>query len=196
MGYRYDCSKCKIRCDGKSLGVYNFKNDVEYSEHFENEIISKLCKKSCYAKKTEKDGYPDIDVYISKNGALKCYIEVKAQRRTFMSVEKILPNSDLIPSETMALNLSDLLRYFDIAKRETVPIYILWVLSNRPCAVDNDKVKYFYQKIDILERIYNKYRNTRTFRRKSGVGDVVNGEHKGVVVNYHFSLSELKEIKI
>lgn len=113
-----------------------------------------------------------------------------------MSVEKILPNSDLIPSETMALNLSDLLRYFDIAKRETVPIYILWVLSNRPCAVDNDKVKYFYQKIDILERIYNKYRNTRTFRRKSGVGDVVNGEHKGVVVNYHFSLSELKEIKI
>ena len=121
---------------------------------------------------------------------------IKAQRRTFMSVEKILPNSDLIPSETMALNLSDLLRYFNIAKRETVPIYILWVLSNRPCAVDNDKVKYFYQKVDILERIYNKYRNIRTFRRKSGVGDVVNGEHKGVVVNYHFSLSELKEIKI
>lgn len=88
MGYRYDCSKCKIRCDGKSLGVYNFKNDVEYSEHFENEIINKLCKRNCYAKKTEKDGYPDIDVYISKNGALKCYIEVKAQRRTFMSVEK------------------------------------------------------------------------------------------------------------
>ena len=41
-----------------------------------------------------------------------------------MSVEKILPNSNLIPSETMALNLSDLLRYFDIAKKETIPIYI------------------------------------------------------------------------
>ena len=196
MEYRCDCSKCKVRCDGKSLGIYNFKGDVEYSEYFENKIINKLCKRNRYAKKTEKDGYSDIEVCISENGALKCYIEVKAQRRTFMSVEKILPNSDLIPSETMALNLSDLLRYFDIAKRETVPIYILWVLSNRPCAVDNDKVKYFYQKIDILERIYNKYRNTRTFRRKSGVGDVVNGEHKGVVVNYHFSLSELKEIKI
>ena len=44
--------------------------------------------------------------------------------------------------------------------------------------------------------IYNEYKNTRTFRRKSGVGDIVNGEHKGVVVNYHFSLQELKEVKI
>lgn len=54
MGYRYDCSKCKIRCDGKSLGVYNFKNDVEYSEHFENEIINKLCKKIVMLKKQKK----------------------------------------------------------------------------------------------------------------------------------------------
>ena len=72
----------------------------------------------------------------------------------------------------------------------------MWVLSNRPCTVDNDKAKYFYQKVNILERIYNKYQNTRTFRRKSGIGDIVNGEHKGVVVNYHFSLSELKKIKM
>ena len=78
MGYRYDCSKCEDRCDGKSLGIYNFKNDVEYSEHFENEIIEKLCVKKYYAKKTEKDGYPDIEVYYSKDGNLKCYIEVKA----------------------------------------------------------------------------------------------------------------------
>ena len=196
MEYRYDCSKCKVRCDGKSLGIYNFKGDFEYSEYFENKIINKLCKRNRYAKKTEKDGYPDIEVCISENGALKCYIEVKAQRRTFMSVEKILPNSNLIPSETMALNLSDLLRYFDIAKKNHPYIYILWVLSNRPCTVDNDKAKYFYQKVNILERIYNKYQNTRTFRRKSGIGDIVNGEHKGVVVNYHFSLSELKKIKM
>ena len=125
MEYRYDCSKCKVRCDGKSLGIYNFKGDVEYSEYFENKIINKLCKRNRYAKKTEKDGYPDIEVCISENGALKCYIEVKAQRRTFMSVEKILPNSNLIPSETMALNLSNPLRYFDIAKKETIPIYFV-----------------------------------------------------------------------
>lgn len=196
MGYRYDCSKCEDRCDGKSLGIYNFKNDVEYSEHFENEIIEKLCVKKYYAKKTEKDGYPDIEVYYSKDGNLKCYIEVKAQRRTFMSVEKILHESNLIPSETMALNLSDLFRYFEISKKETVPVYILWVLSNRHCAVPDNEVKYFYQKVNILEKIYNEYKNTRTFRRKSGVGDIVNGEHKGVVVNYHFSLQELKEVKI
>jgi hypothetical protein len=34
------------------------------------------------------------------------------------------------------------------------------------------------------------------FRRASGYGDVVNGVHKGVVVNYHFSLEELKPFNI
>ena len=33
----------------------------------------------------------------------------------------------------------------------------------------------------------------RRFKRRSGYGDVVNGKHKGVVVNYHFSLNELDD---
>ena len=32
MAYLFDCSTCKNRCDGKSLGFYQFKSDVEYSE--------------------------------------------------------------------------------------------------------------------------------------------------------------------
>ena len=123
MEYRYDCSKCKVRCDGKSLGIYNFKGDVEYSEYFENKIINKLCKRNRYAKKTEKDGYPDIEVCISENGALKCYIEVKAQRRTFMSVEKILPNSNLIPSKQWHL-IYLIFFVILILLKKTIPIYI------------------------------------------------------------------------
>ncbi len=32
----------------------------------------------------------------------------------------------------------------------------------------------------------------RKFTRQSGEGDIVDGQHMGVTVNYHFSLAELK----
>jgi len=48
---------------------------------------------------------------------------------------------------------------------------------------------------NILEKIYNTAKDKRRFRRKSGKGDIVDGIHKGVVVNYHFSLKELKKWK-
>ena len=41
--------------------------------------------------------------------------------------------------------------------------------------------------------IYNLEKDKRLFKRKSGEGDIVDGVHKGVTVNYHFSLTELKE---
>ena len=113
-----------------------------------------------------------------------------------MSIKKILPYSDLEPSETLALNLSDLLRYFEIRKEINKPIFVLWCLENRPCIVPQDKTYYYYQDAKILEDIYNKYKEKRRFRRESGKGDVVNGQHKGVVVNYHFSLNELEEMHI
>lgn len=196
MAYKFNCTNCKNRCDGKSLGNYQFKNDVEYSEHYENLLIQEIIDFGLFAKKTERDGYPDVEVYEYEGGPIRCYIEVKAQRRSFMSVSRILPESDLIPSETMALNLSDLLRYFKVAKVEPVPVYVLWVLSERPCIVANDQHLYFIQKSDVLQKIYNKYGDKRRFRRQSGKGDVVNGQHKGVVVNYHFSLEELTPFDI
>jgi len=42
-----------------------------------------------------------------------------------------------------------------------------------------------------LKDIYARYETKRRFRRKSGTGDVIDDVHKGVVVNYHFSLNEL-----
>lgn len=196
MPYLYDCSTCQNRCDGRSLGVYQFRNDVEYSEHFENQLIQELINYGFFAQKTERDGYPDIEVYECEGGPLRCFIEVKAQRRSFMSVSRLLPNSNLIPSETMALNLSDLVRYFEIADQEPVPVYILWVLSERPCIVPNGQYYYFYQNVEYLRNVYNHYRDARRFRRQSGVGDVVNGQHRGVVVNYHFSLQEMLPFNI
>ncbi len=189
----YDCSSCATRCDGVSKGIYTFEKDAEFSEKYENiiiEQINKFGKNS--ASKTSLPGYPDIEIRNSKTKEVDSYLEIKVQRRTFMSVQKYLKSSGLFPSETVALNLSDLLRYFEIRKASGKPVFILWVLLNRPCILDAEKHLFFYQNIDVLKEIYAKHKNKRRFRRQSGKGDVVAGVHKGVVVNYHFSLNELK----
>ena len=94
------------------------------------------------------------------------------------------------------LNLSDLLRYFEIRKTMNKPVFILWCLENRPRIVPDGKTYYYYQDAEVLEKVYMQVGDKRRFRRESGKGDVVNGQHKGVVVNYHFSLNELKELHI
>jgi hypothetical protein len=193
--YNIDCSTCLSRCDGVSKGVYIFQNDVNISEHYEKLIIRKINELGyIVASKCELPGYPDIE--LTCEGKIIAYIEVKFQQRTFISVQKILPQSDLMPSNTLALNQSDLLRYFEIGDEEQKPIYIVWGLSNRPCITKDKEVKFFYQNIDVLKEIYNKYKGKRRFRRASGKGDVVNGVHKGVVVNWHFSLNEFERFTI
>ena len=194
--YQYDCSICTERCDGVSKGNYNFKNDIELSEYYEKELIRRIKEEGFDAKKTENHNFPDIEVYARKNGTIHCYVEVKVQRRSFMKVKEILPQSDLIPSETLALNLSDLERYFKISKEIKKTIYIMWVLLERPCILKKQKAKSFYQDLAVLKEIYDYYRGKRRFKRKSGVGDIVEGQHKGVVVNYHFSINELEMFSI
>lgn len=190
MNYLFDCSSCQTKCDGKSLMKYNFLNDVQFSEKYEQQLIDKIKELGFFAKKTRKSQYPDVEVYDKEGGNILCFIEVKAQRRTFMTIRKHLPNGNLIPSETVALNQSDLKHYIEQSKVESAPIFIMWVLSNRPCITGN-RVKFFYNHINKFKEIFEYYNDNRRFRRQSGIGDIVNGQHKGVVVNYHFSLSEL-----
>jgi hypothetical protein len=188
----FDCSKCHTRCDGVSKGVYNFGNDVSFSEYYEQQLIHKInstAKRS--ASKCEIAGYPDIEV-LDSNGNLYCYVEVKVQRRAFMKVEKTLPDSNLKPSETVALNLSDLHRYFELRKSSHVKMVIVWFLMERLCITGKEQHLVYFQTLEELERIYNAEKGKRTFKRKSGEGDVVGGVHKGVTVNYHFSLKELQ----
>jgi len=196
----FDCITCPTRCDGKSKGNYQFEDDVTFAELQEELIINSINEDARYtAQKCVLSGYPDVEI-LNIEGRLINYLEVKAQRRTFMSVERILPKSGLKPSETVVLNLSDLLRYFEIEETTTIPTSIVWVVSNRPCLVSDlpdskagRENKFYYQKISALRKIYSEEKTKRRFRRKSGEGDIVDGEHKGVVVNYHFSLNELRE---
>lgn len=188
--YIYNCELCTTRCDSKSKGIYTFENDAALSEDFENRLIERINKiPGQSASKCELPGYPDI--LIKKKDNSLVYLEVKFQQRTFMQVEKRLSEGQLKPSETVALNLSDLKRYFEISKKEKVKIIIVWVLKNRLCIVPDSEFRLFYQDLNELEKIYYKFKDKRKFRRRSGEGDVVKGVHKGVTVNYHFSLNEL-----
>ncbi|MCW3082182.1 hypothetical protein [Segetibacter sp.] len=191
----YDCSKCHTRCDGISKGVYIFDNDVSFSEYYEKIIIKHINSYEKYtSSKCTTDGFPDIEIK-NKEGEVYRFLEVKVQQRTFMNIEKYLPGSKLAPSETVALNLSDLLRYFTIEETTGVNTVITWVLLNRLCIVPKNSFRLFYQSSSELKRIYEVEKMHRTFRRKSGDGDIVDGVHKGVTVNFHFSLKELIEWK-
>jgi predicted nucleic-acid-binding protein len=191
----FECAKCHTRCDGVSKGFYLFEDDASFSEEYEQIIINHINATGRYfAAKCEVPGYPDIEVRDSENNVHR-YLEVKVQQRAFMSIEKYLPQSRLKPSETVALNLSDLLRYFKIQKASQIKTVIVWVLKNRLCIVERDRLKLYFQTSEELEKVYQRHTAERTFRRRSGEGDVVDGVHKGVTVNYHFSLQELQEWK-
>ncbi|WAC40478.1 hypothetical protein [Pedobacter sp. SL55] len=169
---------------------YVFENDAAFSEYYEQLLINHINQHTSFtATKTTEKGYPDIQV--TKAGA-KFYIEVKVQRRTFMTVEKNLPDSGLKPSETVALNLSDLTRYFELEQEKKIHVFIFWVLLNRPCILGGEESSYYYRLASELKPIWEKEGEKRKFRRKSGEGDEVDGKHLGVTVNYHFSLKELK----
>jgi hypothetical protein len=193
----YNCSVCETRCDGVTVAQFDFEKDVYFSEKIENEVITLIhaTYPNLIATKTVREGYPDIEIAKrEKPDLIIGFVEIKGQARTFMSVSRILPQSGLQPSETLALNLSDLERYFVIKDKEKLPLYLVWCLMSRPCIVGKERENrlFFHQEIELLRKIrQNDTNDSRRFRRKSGHGDVVNGQHKGVVVNYHFSINEL-----
>lgn len=183
---RYNCATCPTRCDGRSKDAYDFEDDVVFSEIAENQILGYLQSLGMVARRTppQTHGLPDIE-FVRRERVMG-RVEVKAQTRTFMSIERWLPDGNLRPYETVALNLSDLERYIQLSTRELKPIFVVWWVT-RPCIGQG----YWGHRIEALGKLLQKYGSSRRFRRASTDSDVVDGVHKGVTVNYHFSLREL-----
>ncbi|MBN1310040.1 MAG: hypothetical protein JXB30_01385 [Anaerolineae bacterium] len=184
---RYDCAACPTRCDGRSKSAYSFEDDVALSERAENQIRDRLLLAlglSVRKAPARAHGLPDLE--LARAGQVIGRVEVKVQRRTFMSVERLLPESGLRPYETVVLNLSDLKRYIALLKSEAKPIFVIWWV-NRPCIGEG----YWGHQLEVLTELLHKYGDRRRFRRASTQSDIVDGVHKGVTVNYHFSLREL-----
>jgi len=194
----FDCAVCEHKCDSTSKTIFDFDNDIEFSNYIQNLVIGLINRinNSIEAFQFEEEtSYPDIIVRRKDSSEEIAFIEIKVQARTFMKIRELLPESNLYPSETLALNLSDLERYFAIKDKTHKPVFIVWCLVNRACitGLNFESLKFFHQELDVLRRIRSSdTRDARKFRRKSGRGDVnESGEHKGVVVNYHFSINEL-----
>ena len=184
---KFNCSICKTRCDGRSKAAYNFEDDIAISRADELFVIEKIQRETglrVIDTEATEHGLPDLEVW--KEDKLICRVEVKHQGRAFMSIRRLLPQSKLMPYETIALNLSDLLRYFEQNKQDKLPSFIVWHVI-RPCIGDI----YIGNDLRILNKSYETFKNKRTFRRSSTNSDYVNGQHKGVTVNYHFSIKEM-----
>ena len=184
---RFDCAICPTRCDGRSKSEYVFEDDVAASEEAEDWLAEHLWMAldvDVYTAPARRHGLPDLALV--RGDRVLARVEVKAQGRAFMAVERLLPNADLRPYETVALNLSDIRRYAAQYRENHIPTFIIWRVR-RPCLGEG----YWGQNIDALIDIGNHYRDDRTFRRASTDSDYVDGEHRGVTLNYHFSLREL-----
>ena len=184
---KFDCDVCPTRCDGRSKSEYVFEDDVAASEEAEDWLAEHLWMAldvDVYTAPARRHGLPDLALV--RGDRVLARVEVKAQGRAFMAVERLLPNAELRPYETVALNLSDIRRYAAQYRENHIPTFIIWRVR-RPCLGEG----YWGQNIETLIEIGNHYRDDRTFRRASTDSDYVDGEHRGVTLNYHFSLREL-----
>jgi hypothetical protein len=186
----FNCKRCTTPCDGTSKKSFDFQADTAISEIAESELSSRLNQfELIQAQKVPDENAHLPDIEIRKNDRIIARVEVKAQGRAFMAVERLLPGGNLLPYETVALNRSDLLRYIKNFELENIPTFIVWRIK-RPCIPD----AWYGHDLESLKNSFEKYGDKRTFRRRSTQSDYVGGEHKGVTVNYHFSLKELLEI--
>jgi len=186
----FDCKRCATPCDGTSKKSFNFQADTAISEIAESELSLRLNQfEFIHAQKVSEENAHLPDIEIRKDDKVIARVEVKAQGRAFMAVNRLLPGGNLLPYETVALNRSDLVRYIKNFELENIPTFIVWRIK-RPCIPD----AWFGHDLDSLRKSFEKYGEKRTFKRRSTQSDFVNGTHKGVTVNYHFSLQELLEI--
>jgi hypothetical protein len=184
---RFNCAICPTRCDGRSKSAFVFTDDIALSAQAEDWLLqyfNDLLRLPVHKTVGEVHGLPDLE--ITRGQKVIARVEVKAQGRAFMAIERILPRGNLRPYEAVALNLSDLERYINLYQEEGIPLFLVWRVQ-RPCLGEG----YWGQSVSRLQEIYQKYAHLRRYRRNSTPSDYVNGQHRGVTVNYHFSLREL-----
>jgi hypothetical protein len=164
-----------------------FEADLRRSEKTEDVLRQRLehtLRTTVLKTEGRPHGPPDLEVLVATRVVAR--VEVKMQGRAFMKVQRLLPQANLRPYETVALNVPDLDDYIALYDDEKLPIYLVWYVK-RPCLGEG----FWGQSLDTLQDIYRRYGKNRRFDRRSGTGDVVDGRHKGETRNYHFSLQEM-----
>lgn len=193
------CGECKA-CEPISKLNYPFERDLATSKDLVaalSTIIKNITKYKCIGPEIVKN--PDIRVIDIENGnKIICRVEAKyLGGKAFMKTKEILTDK-LEPKETLVVDEPKLLSYFDCKENDfkvynrNIPIYIVWKFD-RPCT-DYGGITVF-QEISILKRIYETHGRNRAFERKTGTGDITNGQKMGITTKYHFSLRECRSIE-
>jgi hypothetical protein len=191
------CGSCNI-CQPTSALKYPFQRDLVNSTMLVEELkkfITTTTGLQC--RDTDIHQNPDIMVF-DENQNLIARIEAKyLEGKAFMKVAQMI-SDPLFPKETLVVDEPKLISYFECQHRDSakykrhIPIYVVWKYD-RPCA-DVGGIC-IYQDVRILQTIYNEKRQLRSFTRRTGQGDFVNGRRLGVIDKFHYSITECKPIE-
>ena len=191
----YECKECK-KCTPESALNYPFDKDLENSQDLVNELKFLIESNTILkCRDTEENKNPDLLVIdISINNFLLCRVEAKyLEGKAFVKSEEYI---GLKPKEVLVIDEPKLKHYFECKKsdklrfKREVPLFVVWKFD-RPCE-DIGGITVF-QEIDKLQEIHTKERK-RYFRRKKATNDYVDGERKGIIDKYHYSIKETEPI--
>lgn len=191
------CGMCNI-CQPKSALRYPFERDLMNSKMLVNEL-KKIITETTGLKCSDTDVHQNPDILVlDESNNLIARVEAKyLEGKAFMKVAQMIEDP-LQPKETLVVDEPKLKSYFDCKAQDQqtynkdIPIFIVWKYD-RPCA-DVGGIC-IYQEVNELHRIYNEKGASRTYRRKTGQGDYVDGRRLGVIDKFHFSITECKPIE-
>lgn len=193
----FDCTKCHTPCNSETARRKEFDIYRSWGERVEEVLMYYINSKGeYYARKTANHKYPDITLY-NKQRKIVRYLEVKTVLNTFMKIQELLPEANITPSEVVVLNDSHIKKYKEIQDETKIPVFVIFVVGNRPCITNGDQYKIYYQDLNVLYDLYEKEKDQRTFKRKVVENDTDDqGNIKSPLLKVHFSLNELKLYKI
>lgn len=192
------CGICHT-CNAKSKGAYSFNSDLSKSQELVEALMALVAETTsfhCIPPGHVKD--PDIQVLDSQE-RLVCRIEAKMlEDKPFMKVNSFLSGHDLQPKETIVVDYSKLMSYFERMQADNcgassyIPTFVVWHLG-RPCAELNGIT--VFQECQGLKTIFNQKGKSRVYDRKTGTGDFKDGTQMGITKKYHFSVRECRPIE-
>ena len=193
----FDCAVCHTPCNSESAKHNTFHINKTWGDKAEEIVMYYINKKGKYKAEETTLGhkYPDLTLF-DKSRNMASFVEVKMVSSTFMKIQDKLPEAKLTPSELVVLNNSAIVNYSKIAQKHNLPIYIVFIVANRPCITLNDDYKLYYQNFDVIYDIYKQKKEQRSYTRRIVQGDQDDqGNIQNPLFKVHFSINELMPYK-
>ena len=188
----YDCSVCHTPCNSESAKQNIFHINETWGDKAEELVLFHINKKGKYRAKLTRFPYHYPDLTLFRDNKAVSFVEVKMVSSTFMKIQTRLPDADLFPSEVVVLNNSAIQNYKTVANVTNMPIYIAFIVANRPCITKEKTYRAYYQDFKVIYQLYKHFGKDRSHSRKIVHGDLDhNGKIQNPLFKVHFSINEL-----